>query len=480
MTPEQSILFARVGYVPNETQRPIHEDESRVRLIAGGERSGKSYTGAAELIGRHIGAGLLWIVGPDYEQARTEFVYAHEMFSRIGAVASVSLPRQGQCSMTLKTGTEIVTKTGEEVMKLASKAPDGILMVEAAQQSYENFVKLMNRTAEKRGWLYVSGTFETSLGWYAEMFTEMQGANLWGGKSFSLPTWSNTAIFPHGRHDPEILRLEAANPADLFMERFGGIPTPPVGLVFREFKHSTHVVPMRFGSGEAAYRDQDGWVLPEKGDLELWVDPGYAGAYAVLFVYVEGGLVFTPDEVYEQSMTGPAVIAKVMGRLELFGRVRRVVIDIAGRQHNAMESQVEVWQNLTRLPVSSHAVGIVEGINRHRTFLVDPMTKSPRLYHDPRCKGTIKEYGLYKYPNKSETRPETELPVDRDNHSLKAIAYGLFNRFGVVDRLGTKTPRNLIAGRIGGSPRYDHDPETGVQFDSEVRRRYAERNLRAN
>jgi hypothetical protein len=446
----KDILFREIGYTANETQAEIHQSPARVRLVAGGERSGKSYTGAAELVGSHIPGSLFWIVGPDYEQARPEFMYAHEMLSKIGAVASVSMPRQGQCAMTLKTGVEIVTKTGEDVMKLASKAPDGIVMTEAAQQSYENFIKLFGRTAEKRAWLYVSGTFETSLGWYAEMFTTMQGPNIWGGRSFSLPTWSNTAIFPGGRDDPEIKRLESAYPADLFQERFGGVPTPPRGLVFREFKHTVHVAPMRFGKVEAPVRDESGWILPDKSELELWIDPGYAGAYAVLFVAVIGSMVFHVDEVYAQGKVGEQVITETLAKRDLFERVKRGTIDIAGRAHNAMESQVELWQRLANLNLSSEMVPIADGIARHRTFLSDPRTMAPRIHHDPRCVGTIAEYGKYKYAETNENRPENELPVDRDNHSMKAIAYGLYHRFGYVERLRKAEPRSLIADR--GAP----------------------------
>ena len=460
---EKLAAFSSWGYAPNAEQLAIHADPSMVKIVAGGERGGKSFVTGNEVAAHAVAdCKLVWIVGPDYEQTHKEFDYALEALTKIGAVvgSSVHRPERSSWSMKLLNGCVIKTRTGEDAIKIASEAPDFEAMTEAAQQSWDNFQKLFNRTAEARakglGELFASGTFESSLGWYAEKWTEFQGRNRMGARSFSLPTWSNTAVFPGGRTDPVILEIEAGNPPDLFMERFGGIPTPPRGLVFREFRHTVHVVPIRFGPVDAPRRDEEGWVLPESTELEIWADPGYAGAYAVLFVAVVGGLVFLVDEVYAKGKVGQAVIQEALNKRDLFPRVKRGVIDIAGRQHNAMESQVELWQQMTGLSMQSEAVPIADGIARHRTFLTDPTTLAPRLYHDPKCVGTVREYGIYKFSDGTEQRPETELPIDRDNHSMKAIAYGLYHRFGYVERLSKKEPRSLIespsVNRVTGRP----------------------------
>lgn len=457
---EKLAAFRAWGYAPNEEQLRVHADASKVRVVAGGERAGKSFVTGNE-IAAHAAAdcSLVWVLGPDYEQTHKEFDYALEALGKIGAVlpASVHRAEHASWSMKLLNGCIVRTRTGEDAVKIANEAPDFIAMTEAAQQSWDNFQKAFNRTAEGRakglGDLFASGTFESSLGWYAEKWTEFRGPNQFGATSFSLPTWSNLALFPGGRNDPIILAIEAANPPDLFMERFGGVPTPPRGLVFREFRHTVHIAPIRFGKVETAVRDEQGWVLPENTELDLWADPGYAGAYAVLFVAVVGPLVFQVDEVYAKGKVGEQVIQETMNKRELFERVKRGVMDVAGRQHNAMESQVELWQRLAHLSFQSEPVPIADGIARHRTFLSDPRTMAPRLFHDPKCVGTIREYGLYRYADTTETRPENELPIDRDNHSMKALAYGLWHRFGYVERMSPAKPRNVIAERTEYSDR---------------------------
>ena len=54
-------LWARVGYEPYAEQRAAHDSEARIRLIAGGERAGKSRSAAMELVGRFLEGKLYWL-----------------------------------------------------------------------------------------------------------------------------------------------------------------------------------------------------------------------------------------------------------------------------------------------------------------------------------------------------------------------------------------------------------------------------------
>jgi hypothetical protein len=99
-----------------------------------------------------------------------------------------------------------------------------------------------------------------------------------------------------------------------------------------------------------------------------------------------------------------------------------------------MDSHADIWYRDTKLPVYWNTVSVADGILRHKTFLMpQALSGKPRLYHDPRCRSTIWEYGNYRYQETKENRPERELPLDANNHSMKAIAYGLIATFGLVD-----------------------------------------------
>ena len=238
---------------------------ARIRLIAGGERAGKSRSAAMELVGRFLEGQLYWLVGPDYDLCRPEFAYLIEALESLDAIETLAAPTGQSSRLLLRNGTLITTRTAQRAMRLAGQAPDGILGCEAAQLSYESFLRMSGRLAERRGWLWLSGTFEGSRGWYAEKFRAWQSDNPDQAASFSIPSWSNRTLFPGGREDPEIERLALAYPADLFQERLGGVPCPPVSLVFREFHPAAHVRTIK-----DPYESFD--------NIEIAVDPGYAGS----------------------------------------------------------------------------------------------------------------------------------------------------------------------------------------------------------
>lgn len=426
------------GYTPSPEQMIAHLADVRQKLVSGGERGGKSKFTAMELL-IWVAAtldGLFWLVGPDYEQARAEFQHLVDALAKLNWLAkryAVSTPKVGGWRVVTRQGNVIETKTSHEIEKLASVAPSGICMCEAAQQEYGSYLRCRGRVAEKRGPIILSGTFEGSFGWYPELWQRWQGANEDGGHSYSLPTWSNLAIYPGGRQDPEILALEATYPADEFLERFGAIPCPPRTLVFREFRHLLHI------RDDADYRES-------RGGVQLWVDPGYAAAYAVDCVQVQHGQVHHFDEIYLQGYTGEKIIPMVQAK-PWYSKVNLIVMDVASKAHPATQSQSELWRDKTGRQIVMNSVGVDEGITRHHTFLEDPSTGKPRLFHHPRCKHTIGEYGKYRYQQDNERRSSTEIPIDRDNHSMKALAYGLVANFGKVEVARRLTSVTVAYGR---------------------------------
>ena len=228
-------------YEPSDRQREAHDSDSRLKLVAGGERAGKSRSSAMELVWKLRRGGLFWIVGPDYEQCRPELQYVIDSLTTVDDIKSMSVPSRGPCVVNTKTGSRIVTKSACFPERLAGEAPDGILLCEAAQCSYEVFLRLRGRVAEKRGWLWLSGTFEGSRSWYADKYNQWSHQNPEGGESFSMPSWENLILYPGGYDDPEMSALRVTYPEDLFQERFGGEPAPPSGLVFREFSAKDHL-----------------------------------------------------------------------------------------------------------------------------------------------------------------------------------------------------------------------------------------------
>lgn len=414
-----------MNYQPLPSQIPIHSSPERILLISGGEGSGKSYVTAAEIVSRYGTWHLVYIVGPKYEAAHKEVDYIYEDLLQIGATRKDLYQRPSRGKLVLKTvdGATVETLSAEDGAKAITgtgESPDLLAMVEAGKQSYEIYLACRGRVARSRGTLILSGTIEESERWYPELIDRWRTTNPEGGKSFILPTWSNTRLYPGGRDDPEIKALEATYPADRFMERFGAVPCPPSGLVFKEFSYTEHVRESPYWRG-----DEGRQRIP----VEVWIDPGYAGAYNVTAVQIDGPQVDVIDEVYVQFGVASDVIGECMRR-PWWKQVKLGVMDIAGKAHVGMETgkatHDEYWKKEARIPIGMKRVLIDDGIQRTRTFLKSPFTGEPRIHFDPRCVKTAWEFS-----RGYQRHPETGKVIDKHNHAAKAIAYGLVYHFGL-------------------------------------------------
>jgi len=254
-----------------------------------------------------------------------------------------------------------------------------------------------------------------------------------------MPTWTNRTVFPGGRTDPEILRLENQFSKEWFMERFGGIPTPPKGLVFNEFRTNIHTGTderFRFDPTQPCY---------------IFIDPGYSHAYAVLVAQkVDDETAKIVDEVYETGLVTEDIIT-VCRKRPWWNKIIGGAIDIAGTQHQAMSSPMETWLKKSGIPLRAKRIRIQDGIERTKTSLkVNPITNKPGLYINSACKGLISELGgcpnpitgatsVYQWRMDSSNNVIGDVPDDKNNDACKALAYGLTDLFGFAHGIRAKT-----------------------------------------
>lgn len=432
--------FKLMGYTPNDAQRPIHERTPTVLQIVGAEGAGKSHVTAAEITACVPWAKLIYLIGQTYENAHVEFNYIVENLLALGAldISDISQPRQGAWRMTTKTNCDIVTlsvERGASSIIAKGEQPDIFALLEAGiMNSFSVMLASVRRATRAAGRVILSGTLKDNFGWYASLVDELAPLkNAWRGLTYSLPAWTNTLIYPGGRNDPEIKRLEAILPDDEFARTVAALRVPSRSLIFPEFSYAANVRPCPFDPS-----------LP----VHLWIDPGYyPSAYAVVPVQFHGPEVWQIDEVYLNHHYHKQVI-NVCRAVDdpWWPNVARIAMDIAGKQHHADESGEEIWANETGFKVHSNPVGIMAGISRHRSFL----SPAPRLFHDPKCKQTLNEYKLYKRRTDRDGNPTSDEPIDDHNHSLKAIAYGLVDRFGFVDNRAPSLVGMLAQGSAKG------------------------------
>lgn len=343
-----------------------------------------------------------------------------EFLEKVHAIRNsndVSVPKDGSCSIKTKSGQLIVTKTSADVRKLASRSVSGILIVEAAQCEFSVLPKSIGRVSQERGWILMCGTLEGS-NWYAQLRDEWVNNpnNEFEGRAFTLPTWSNRAVFPLGIDDPEIIRLKKlySRTPGLFEERCAGITTMPHGAIFRDFSYAIHV--------------SDGIRFMKNLPVYIGVDPGAGGPshYAVAAVQ------FHPSNIPDGDMKE---IAHVVDVVYLEGADFDVAYKEVSRKPwypNIVGGAIDVeapdekkrWMRVG-ISLTSKKIPVLQGERRLQSFLTHP---SHIFFSTDVPERALLEFSLYRNPseqswNERRTGPE---------HMLKALWYLLVSRFGFV------------------------------------------------
>lgn len=424
----QAWLYEQVGFLPHEEQLPILTCFKRFVGVSGGDQGGKSMVASKVLLYRMnevTGPGLFWLVGPDYKQTRKEFFYLVEDCLKLDILAPEDFTKRvDPGEIKLRDGTIIETKSSKNPMTLSGDGPHGIIMCEPGQIDLETFERCMSRVAPRRGWLLMIGSLEEFNPWFTGVLGKWKGGR--DTAHFELPSWTNLALYPGGRNDPEILRLERESSDRFFSERIAGKPVPPKGLVFPEFDPTIHVRELEYNPDYP---------------VKIWVDPGYDGAYAIEVVQYIDGIHYIVDEIYEMGLTTESMILVAQNR-PWWKALKWGVIDIAGTQHQGVDSVEEVWEKEAGVKLVSKRILIPFGLERMRVALKeDPITHKPHFIVGAHCKGILSEFGAGLHPVTSQFLPyrwkvdSTGLilghePEQRFNHGISASCYGLVDFYG--------------------------------------------------
>jgi len=409
------------GYTPSESFSQMHFHPARERVAAGGVRGGKSLATGMEAFSWALHSDLIWFMGVDYSVPRMEFTYCLEALLSQGFTRSnlVSMPadRFKPCSLETVWGGQIETRTLSDLGKVAAHAPDAIFVCEPGliPEFSEAVSRFRERSAQKRGLIWLAGTFEDSVGEYAAFYDYGQ---TWPNDddvfSVSAPTWDNRAVFPGGRNDPEILSLERKL-GDQFMERCGGVPTPPSSLVFHNYWE-----PLIHVRRELEYRED----LP----IEVAVDPNYGQGrhYSVEFVQWDAstGDTFLIDEVAQTEMTHDSIL-KLCAMKPFWHRITGGVGDpFAVTAHIFGNASVEqIWFDTARVVLrTKHRPTVDDAIERMNFFLRDGDGRT-RVFFSDRCKRAIWEMSHWRRDK------VTRVPKKDNCDAIKAVCYWLADRY---------------------------------------------------
>jgi hypothetical protein len=486
----RSIVYDLLGWTPFPAQiPPLSDVESFCLIFAGGVGASKTDVAEHYMLPEILPdamrsvylqlAGIpcewngketkktYWLVSPDYILQREVFTRLVDDLRTLGVrLESVNTPQDGSWFVKiLDSGTEIASMSANQPNSMHSKAISGIIVDEAALVPdfirKERLIPRLTRGGSSDPWLFMSGTFE-GMGGMASLYDVGQGPNDQGISSYAMPTWLNPISFPDvtqetadwlewychklpsekeladqvielarlNREAPGLYLALTSMPTDSFAQRYGARPQRPSGLVFPEFDPQKHII--------------HGLTFDPEREVEVWIDPGVQNPYAVLAVQFRGEIVEVVDELYYRQSSSEEMIRECIQR-PWWGKVQTGQIDATQSEQRAVWQRSELWttRGLTPPYLRSQKVLIDMGIERTRLWLRQPGTNEIRLHVSDKCPNLIKEFGLYHWDAmKGESDQFRAKPVDKNNHALTALAYGLVGKFGIgtgYERTGGKS-----------------------------------------
>ena len=451
-------IYGNQPIIPFPEWTSVLDSQAPIKLVVGGEGSGKSLHAALYLVFRSVydlqwGTHLYWVVGADYEDARKDFDYFIELYSQIGSFQSkhISGDLSQQCTAITDTGHTIKTLSSYDFTKIARDEPFGILGAEVSRWFPETFARCEGRLLRNypHSWGFFGGSPESSQGWFADVSKQGQGPNDRAIRSYSIPSWCNTLKYPGGREDPAIKRAEAGRSPQKFLERFGAEFCSPKGLVPHTFRYDLHV------DAEVEYDPS----LP----VYIGIDPGGI-VYSVLFVqFTDGQEIHILDELYCHRWTHEAVISEFRGHW-LTPAVIGGSIDVASKQpQNAMPIAYDEWYKETSLTLWAQKHAVEDTVERVLWALApNPNTGRARTKIHPRCSGIISEMGGGASPvpdggawMRYESNSGIGAPMRKNDHSCKALGYLLAGPYSYLASERAQQQRVAVSylGETRRSPR---------------------------
>lgn len=418
--------FEETGYRPHPGQRVIHYDSTRNRVLSNGRRWGKSMLGAKELEGMAFirnwrGEPMRgWIIGPEYTDAEKEFRIIYDTFKKLGidqlSTKFLSNTENGNMHIQTKWGFDLQCRSARHPESLVGEGLDFVLLAEAGRHRRRTFSEYVRPAlSDKRGISIMSGVPEdasdNSLLYWAYHRgldpTKLQ----W--KSWRMPSWTNTAVFPGGRTDPEILEAEDDLTEDEFRRQYGGEFILRRGRVMKEWDDDVHLADLNYRPDWPLYAAVDFGYTNDWVWQWIQVDP------MTRVVYVIGEHRFrlrdTEDiarrEFLNNPLTGKLVAIYVDPSSPDDAAILRRTLGVPTKSNTGGEIKLRL--RLIRSALKLRPEALPDGHPE----------KLPGLIVDRNCHRLIWEMREgYRWPEShNDMKNASEIPMDNDNHGPEAL-----------------------------------------------------------
>jgi hypothetical protein len=459
--------FDSIGYGPHKGQRPVHRSTARHRVLDAGRRFGKTNIGGSELVLEGLVTKSLehelrrarkrrefWIVGPEYSDAEKEFRVLYDGLNALEVPfdkpGTYNDPHGGDMQISLWRGRYLVIgKSSKMPERLVGEGLSGAVLAEVAKMKPTVWTKYIRPAlADFRGWSLHTSTPEGKNHFYENWQRGQDPANTdWD--SWRMPSWLNHHVFPMGATeeavrtlqdalregeasellavelgvDPEIYAMMTDMSEERFNQEVKAEFSEYVGRVFKDWDEEVHVRDIDYNPKLPVYLACDyGWTNPF---VMLWIQEDAWGNLSILKEYraTHRDIGDIAEDLAEDPLARNAV--------ELFP-------DPAEPGDTAiLEKKLRVRANYDTGGELKHRLEYIRRSLRLRPSHVSREKQRPVLLVDRSCEGLIYEMGEYRYPeNKSDSKPNREAPMDKDDHGPEALGRFFRGHYGALESTG--------------------------------------------
>lgn len=425
---DKAELFKLIGYEPHSpNQWAIHNSTARFKIPTCGRRWGKSECAGNELTAHmFIPDTRWWICGPTYKLGEKEFrVVFRNLVNKLKLGSKIKKSynvQQGQMRIQMPWGAVLEVVSAEKQDSLVGEGLDGVVMSEAAlhrANTWEMFIE--PALTDKRGWALFPST-PRGFNWYHGLWRlGQEGYDDY--QSWQLPSWTNPVVYPGGREDPEIKRIESIVSEFHFRQEYGAEFAAFEGKIYSEFDRSIHVTDIEYNPNWENY-----WVF----------DFGFTDPFVCLDIMVDPS-----DNVYvwrEYQVTHKATFEH--------GLALRSRENPPGFHVDAMYGDPRGPDEIATLsmvlgPILARNVPWILGIEAVKRHMKIQPNGKPKFYIDRRCHDAIRQIEMLRMPETLEGRnnrrptvsKQPERQVDYDDHAADALRY-FFNERFVLGSIG--------------------------------------------
>lgn len=450
-----------VGWKPHPAQEEVVAHPARYKAVAAGRRFGKSDIGGHLLIPEFFLTDTqkttlnaegkrreFWIVGPEYSDAEKEFRVIWNTLKRLGVPfdkpGSYYNPEAGQLALSCCDGAfQVHGKSAKYPGTLVGEGLSGVILAEAAKLKQLVWTKYIQPTlADFAGWALLTSTPE-GRNWFYEIWRIGQDPRNQDWMSWRFPAWVNSYVYKKKTSsldvrriqkilrmpdypamdvlqsmyevDSEILSRLMSMTEETFNQEIAAMFTEFVGRVFKAFDEDLHVRDLRYNPDWRTFACVDyGFTNP---NVWLLCQEGHWGEINVL------------DEVYEPGLT-PLEFAQEIRRRGLAPASCTTFYPDPASPGSTRQLEKTLGIRHTNSADKGNT-GIKERIDairaalkpRHAHIAADHPENRSRLLIDRKCTETIREFNVYRYPEKRNEKGENqvELPMKKDDHTPEAL-----------------------------------------------------------